>query len=370
MSDRFIRHLLVIVLLTFLVWLLNGIRIQSHSVSVQPESRVVAARGDLADDEQSTIDIFRENSGSVVYISTSERFLNIYTQDITELRSGSGTGFVWDKSGHIVTNYHVIEGHKVTNVRLANQKSYVADVIGSSERHDLAVLRLRKPDNIPPPLPIGQSENLLVGQKVFAIGNPFGLDKTMTTGIISALGRSLDEDTGGLDDLIQTDAAINPGNSGGPLLDSAGRLIGVNVAIYSPSGASAGIGFSIPVDTVNRVVPNLIENGRYLRLILGISTNDRVNRMLKAEREIEGLLILNIVENSPADKIGLVPTVVRSGEVILGDVIRSVDGERVEELGDLLDILETKQLNQVVTLELLRQGKDIEEIPVKLFLQQ
>ncbi|CAA6820074.1 MAG: HtrA protease/chaperone protein [uncultured Thiotrichaceae bacterium] len=370
MSDRIIRVLLVVVLLTALVWLINGIRTQSQVVSAQAQPHTIAARGDLASDEKSTIDIFRENTDSVVYISTSEHFLNIYTQGVTEVPSGTGTGFVWDRSGHIVTNYHVIEGHKVANVRLSNQKTYRADVIGTSPRHDLAVLRLSKPDTIPRPLQIGQSENLLVGQKVFAIGNPFGLDRTMTTGIISALGRSLDEDTGGLDDLIQTDAAINPGNSGGPLLDSAGRLIGVNVAIYSPSGASAGIGFSIPVDTVNRVVPNLIENGRYLRLVLGISTNDNVNKMLKIERKIEGLLILRVVENSPADKVGLIPTVVRRGEVLLGDVIRSVDGERVDKLGDLLDILETKELNQLVTLEVLRQGQDIIEMPVKLSLQQ
>lgn len=370
MSDRLIRFLIVAVLLTALVWLVNGIRTQSLQQSAQTESRVVVARGDLASDEQSTIDIFRENTDSVVYISTSERFLNVYTNSVTEVPSGTGTGFIWDENGHIVTNHHVIKGNKTANVRLSNQKMYVADVIGSSPRHDLAVLRLRKPDATPRPLQIGQSENLLVGQKVFAIGNPFGLDKTMTTGIISALGRSLDEGTGGLDDLIQTDAAINPGNSGGPLLDSAGRLIGVNVAIYSPSGASAGIGFSIPVDTVNRVVPNLIENGRYLRLIVGISSNDTVNEMLEEERAIKGLLILRVVEGSPADRAGLIPTVVRSGDVLLGDVIRKVDGEEINKMGDLLDVLETKTLNQVVTLEVLRQGKEVVEIPVKLFLQQ
>jgi S1-C subfamily serine protease len=225
--------------------------------------RAVTARGELAADEQATIDVFQAASPSVVYITTLKRVLELRSRNVYEIPSGTGSGFLWDADGHVVTNYHVIKGAQAAEVRLADERSVPAWLVGASPEHDLAVLRIRVPFGPPPPLSIGTSADLKVGQKVFAIGNPFGLDHTLTTGVISALDRSLrGEDGVAIEHLIQTDAAINPGNSGGPLLDSAGRLIGINTAIYSPSGAFAGIGLAVPVDTVNRIVPRLIASAR------------------------------------------------------------------------------------------------------------
>lgn len=369
-SNKFFRILLSIALALWIVWLAGTIWMQWNQKEISAEPRDVAARGDLANDELSTIDIFKSNNRSVVYISTTKKLINAYTHNVREVPSGTGTGFVWDDSGYIVTNYHVVKGHKTAKVRLANQTTYVATVMGASPRHDLAVLRLNTNKSKLPALKLGTSTDLQVGQKVFAIGNPFGLDQTMTTGIISALGRSIDDQAAGMDDLIQTDAAINPGNSGGPLLDSAGRLIGVNVAIYSPSGASAGIGFAIPVDTVNRVVPSLIKNGRYVRPILGVISHDSVNEILKTEFDIEGLLVLEVTPGSPAAKAGIKPTFIVEGELILGDVIQSIEGQKIDKLGNLLDVLERKKLNDQVTLGILRDGKEAVEISVRLFMQE
>ena len=230
----------------FLVWL-------------NAEPRAVTARGSLAAEERSTIGIFDAVSPSVVFLTTTGRIVHPRTRNVAEVARGAGSGFVWDEFGHVVTNYHVIAGAEGADVRLADGRTYAARLVGASPEHDLAVLRIRVPFASPPPVPVGTSGDLRVGQSVLAIGNPFGLDHTLTTGVISALDRSVPisrrHTVGGA---IQTDAAINPGNSGGPLLDSAGRLIGVNTAIYSPSGAYAGIGFAVPVDTVNAVVPALI----------------------------------------------------------------------------------------------------------------
>jgi S1-C subfamily serine protease len=225
--------------------------------------RRVTARGDLAADETGTIELFHKARGSVVYINTSERVLDLWTRNVFTIPKGTGSGFLWDEDGNIVTNFHVIDGAAAARVRLSDGREFAARLAGASPGHDLAVLRVAASSSITPVL-IGTSSDLKVGQKVFAIGNPFGLDWTLTTGIISALDRSLPAEDGRslIEDLIQTDAAINPGNSGGPLLDSAGRLIGVNTAIFSPSGASAGVGFAVPVDTVNRIVAQLIARGR------------------------------------------------------------------------------------------------------------
>ena len=223
------------------------------------EPRVVQARGNLAEDEKSTIELFENSRDSVVFITTRQRVMDAWTRNIFSVPSGNGSGFIWDDHGHIVTNFHVIKGASEATVRLADGRDYKASLVGASPAHDIAVLKIGIGFQRPAPVPLGTSHDLRVGQKVFAIGNPFGLDWTLTTGIVSALDRSLPSGDGRtIDNLIQTDAAINPGNSGGPLLDSAGRLIGINTAIYSPSGASAGIGFAVPVDTVNRVVPQVI----------------------------------------------------------------------------------------------------------------
>src|SRR5690349_14655375 len=246
-------------------------------------ARTVTPRGDLTPDERVTIDVFERSKRSVVYISTSERVRDPWTRNVRSIPRGTGSGFVWDERGNIITNYHVIEGASGARVRLNDGRDYPATLIGSSESHDLSVLHINVPSNKPPPFPIGTSHDLRVGQRVYAIGNPFGLDWSLTTGIVSALDRSLDGDNGNtIEHLIQTDAAINPGNSGGPLLDSAGRLIGMNTAIYSPSGASAGIGFAVPIDTINRVVPALVAHGKYARPSLGLEFDADINTFLRS----------------------------------------------------------------------------------------
>lgn len=222
--------------------------------------RTVTPRGDLAADEAATIALFRNARGSVVSISTAQLVEDVWSQNVYAVPRGTGSGIIWDGEGHVLTNFHVIEGASEATIRLTDGRKFRASLVGASPAHDIAVLKIGVAFRRPPPIPIGTSADLQVGQKVFAIGNPFGLDWTLTSGIVSALNRSLRAEGGSgvVEHLIQTDAAINPGNSGGPLLDSSGRLIGMNTAIYSPSGASAGIGFAVPVDTIMDVVPRLI----------------------------------------------------------------------------------------------------------------
>ncbi len=241
-----------------------------------PEPRAVAARGELAPQEETVIALFEAARESVVSITTEERVLDPWSRRAVDVPRGTGSGFVWDEAGHIVTNHHVIRGASGARVRLADGRKLRASLVGTAPGQDLAVLRIEAGRDMPPPLPLGESDSLQVGQSVLAIGNPFGLDWTLTTGIVSALDREIPTQGGAtIEGLIQTDAAINPGNSGGPLIDSAGRLIGVNTAIFSPSGSSAGIGFAVPVDTVNRVAPQLIARGSYRPPVLGITHSDQ-----------------------------------------------------------------------------------------------
>jgi len=278
----FLSFAIILVLWQFLPW------IESHVVALTTEPRTVTARGELAADERATIEIFDRASPSVVFISTRQRVMNPWTRNIASVPRGNGSGLIWYDLGHVVTNNHVIEGASEAIVRLNDGRSYRAARVGASAAHDLAVLRINVPFDRPPPVPIGGSADLRVGQKVFAIGNPFGLDYSLSSGLVSALDRSITDDDGAsIDHLIQTDAAINPGNSGGPLLDSAGRLIGINTAIYSPSGAYAGIGFAVPVDTVNEIVPQLIAEGRYIRPSLGISVDANINRLVREQLGFE-----------------------------------------------------------------------------------
>ena len=328
------------------------------AASHESAPRPVTPRGELAPDERATIDLFERSRASVVYISTRERVVDFFTRDVFSVPKGTGSGFIWDDAGHVVTNFHVIAGAAEARIRLSDGRDYSAKLVGASRDHDLAVLRIKVPINRPPPVPIGTSHDLRVGQKVFAIGNPFGLDWTLTTGIVSALDRSLPSDNDlAIDHLIQTDAAINPGNSGGPLLDSAGRLIGITTAIFSPSGAYAGVGFAVPVDTVNRVVPRLIAEGRYVRPFLGADFDDNANATLSRRTGIEGVFVLRVRPNSPAARAGLTAARIGpDGEVVLGDVITAVDGKPVDTVTRLLARLDDHPVGEEVRLDVLRQG--------------
>ena len=320
-------------------------------------------RADLTDAERHTIGLFQNASPAIVNINTLARQIDFWTHNIREVPQGTGSGFIWDNQGHIVTNYHVIRRANSAQVILENQSRHRARLIGVSPDHDLAVLKIdTEPDSLHP-LPIGQSDNLLVGQNVYAIGNPFGLDHTLTTGVISALNRQIDSATGlPIEDVIQTDAAINPGNSGGPLLDSSGKVIGVNTAIYSPSGASAGIGFAIPIDTVNRVVPQIIETGAYRRPGFGIRVSHRANRLILGRLGIKGVLIVDVLPDSPAAGLGLRPTrETRNGRIILGDIIQQIDDQPVEAIDDLFLYLERKSPGDQVSLT-VRSGESNQRV--------
>jgi S1-C subfamily serine protease len=327
-------------------------------------SRPVEARGDLAADEKNTIDIFRNAAPSVVYITSIAVRRNLFSLNAYEIPQGTGSGFIWDKQGRIVTNYHVISDASRLEVTLADHSSWKAVLVGAAPDRDIAVLQISAPAEKLQPLSIGESKDLLVGQKVFAIGNPFGLDQTLTTGVVSALGREITAVTGRtIRDVIQTDAAINPGNSGGPLLDSAGRLIGINTAIFSPSGASSGIGFAVPVREVNRVVPQIISKGKLIRPGLGITL---ANPNLSKELGLEGVLVLRVLPGSTAEKAGLRGTnQVRDG-LVVGDVILAVNGKKVGDYDSLRDELEGHEVGETVSLTLMR---DAATVDVKVALE-
>lgn len=323
----------------------------------ETEPRQIIPRGELAPQEETTIALFEAARGSVVSITTESRVLDPWSRRAMEVPRGTGSGFIWDDRGHIVTNNHVIRGASGARVRLADGRLLEADLVGTAPEHDLAVLHVDAGLDTPPPLSIGESDTLRVGQSVFAIGNPFGLDWTLTTGIVSALDREIPTQGGAtIEGLIQTDAAINPGNSGGPLIDSAGRLIGVNTAIFSPSGSSAGIGFAVPVDTVNRVVPQLIETGIYRPPILGIRHSDQINR-LAAMQGLEGVLILGVEPGSPAVAAGLRPARQdASGRLVPRDIIVGIEDRAVVTSADLRDALDAYAPGDRVTIRVLRDG--------------
>ncbi len=320
--------------------------------------RAVTARGDLAPDEQNTIEVFREASPSVVYITSIALQRNLFNLNVYKIPKGTGSGFVWDKEGRIVTNYHVISDANRIEVTLADHTNWKASLVGAAPDRDIAVLRISAPADKLRPIMIGNSDNLQVGQKVFAIGNPFGLDQTLTTGVVSALGREIKAETGRtIRNVIQTDAAINPGNSGGPLLDSAGRLIGVNTAIYSPSGTNSGIGFAVPAHEVNRVVPQIIQHGKTFRPGLGISI---ANQRLTRELNLEGLLILNVELDSAAAKAGLRGTRQVRGGLILGDIILAVNKTPIQNYNQLRDEVERYKVGASVVLTLLRDNRRVD----------
>lgn len=320
--------------------------------------RAVDPRGPLYEWERVSVQRFREVAPSVVYITTTEeRSRDFFGLSVVEVPSGSGTGFIWDAQGHVVTNFHVIQGAARAFITLADGTRHEAAYVGGAPDKDLAVLRITKTPPRLRPIPLGTSADLQVGQAVFAIGNPFGLDQTLTTGVVSALGREIQSVTRRrITGVIQTDAAINPGNSGGPLLDSAGRLVGVNTAIQSPSGVSAGIGFAVPVDTVNRVVPQLIARGRLERANLGFDPLPTavVERVFGAKK---GVMVAKVNKGGAAAKAGLRGISLSGRRVQAGDLIRAVNGKPVEDYDTLLDAVETLPLGSSATLDIDRDGE-------------
>ena len=338
-----------------------------RSALTRPASRPVTPRGSLLSSEQATVDLFEKARASVVYISTQTQVMDRWTRNVFNVPRGTGSGFIWDANGHIVTNRHVVAGASAARVRLSDGRDLDASLVGVSAGHDLAVLKV-KLSTLPQALPLGSSADLRVGQSTFAIGNPFGLDWTLTTGVVSALDRSLPTEDGRslIEHLIQTDAAINPGNSGGPLLDSAGRLIGVNTVIYSPSGASAGVGFAIPVDTVNRVVPQLIASGRYVRPALGIEIDDGLNQLITQRLGVAGVVILRTSPGSAASAAGLRGTrSQRDGAIVAGDIILAVNGHATESVARLQSRLDDYDVGDTVKLTVLRDTQRI-DVPVRL----
>jgi len=332
-----------------------------RSASTQP--RAVQPRGDLAEDEKSTIAIFRSSSPTVVHI-TSLALRRDFSMNAFSIPEGTGSGFIWDDAGHIVTNFHVIESADSAAVTLQDGTTLEARLVGVEPDKDLAVLKIDAPASVLQPIPVGTSADLEVGQKVFAIGNPFGLDQTLTTGVISGLGREIQSRTGRkIEGVIQTDAAINPGNSGGPLLDSAGRLIGVNTAIYSPSGTYAGVGFAVPVDIINEIVPLLIRDGRIERAGLGVGlAEDAMARRLGVT---SGAVVTSVQPAGAAATAGILPPYRdREGRWHF-EIIVAMEGQTIREREDVLRVLDRRKVGETVQVTLLR-GEKQETISINL----
>jgi S1-C subfamily serine protease len=350
-----LARILIIIVIVWIVADFLGIkpsRFMQPKVGMRP---VVQQIGDLGADERTNMQIFEQAAPSVTYITNKRFQRDIFSFNVMEIPQGTGSGFLWDDKGHIVTNFHVIYEADEIEVKLQNGKSYDASIVGTDPDHDLAVLQINAMNPNIPPVMIGSSNDLRVGQKVLAIGNPFGLDSTLTTGIISALGRTILSMTKRyIHDVIQTDAAINPGNSGGPLLDSFGRLIGVNTAIKSPTGIYSGISFAVPVDTVNRIVTKLINYGKVGRPGLGISL---IPEHIMSRWGIEGVGILEVNKGSSAEEAGLRKIKrLPSGRIEMGDIIIECDGSQVRKSSDLIRILDRHEVGDEVDIVIIRSG--------------
>ena len=311
----------------------------------------------LTEDERNTIEVVKRNQNSVVFITNIQLVRDFFFSSAEAVPRGSGSGFVWDDKGHIVTNYHVIEDGDIFNVTLPSQEQRRARLVGKEPNKDIAVLRIEGNLSGLFPVVAGSSRTLQVGQKVIAIGNPFGFDHTVTKGIVSALGRNM-PGAGGVTirDMIQTDASINPGNSGGPLLDSSGRLIGMNTMIISPSGTSSGIGFAVPVDTIRKIVPEIILYGKVKRPGLGISL---MSDPYAQRIGVKGVVILEAPGGSEAERAGLKGLGRdRYGRLFLRDIIIGVDGTKVTSYDDLYSALENHKIGDSVILTVAREGKE------------
>ncbi|HYC44589.1 MAG TPA: trypsin-like peptidase domain-containing protein [Burkholderiales bacterium] len=357
MSSRSGRLILIWALVLATAWL--GERLYRNYIWTPEGPPVVVPAGKLSDWEKGNIDLFRAASPSVASITTEQMRINPFFG--ATVAQGAGSGFLWDAGGHVVTNFHVIEGASTVYVQLGTADPIRARVIGGARQYDIAVVRLTDVPAGLRPLPIGSSKSLFVGQSVYAIGNPFGLQRTLTTGIVSAVERRLPTAQGReVRGVIQTDAAINPGNSGGPLLDSSGRLIGVNTAILSESGTSAGIGFAIPVDLVSRVVPEIIKHGRAPRPGLGIiAADERIAQQLG----VSGVVVLGVGRGSPAERAGLKPF--RPDSTEPGDVIVGVEGKPTKTLADFAQALEDAGVGKEITLK-VRRGNAEREVQARV----
>ncbi len=354
-SSLLTKLLAVMLLLVAAALVFTVMKMRRMQPEVVYESRPVAPpAGELGADEKATITVFKTVSPSVVHITNIAQMRNVITSAVDDVPQGTGSGFIWDDAGHIVTNFHVIEGATSTEVTLADGSTYEGKIIGTARDKDLAVIKIDAPPSKLAKIMVGTSADLQVGQKVLAIGNPFGLDQTLTTGVISGLGREItSRSQRKIYDVVQTDAPINPGNSGGPLLDGQGRLIGVNTAIYSPSGASAGIGFAVPVDTVNLVVPQILNLKGEVRPVLGINLlSDGEMRQIG----VTGVGIRNVARGGPADRAGLAGLIQGRSGLELGDVITKIDGSPVVKTADLFKVLDRRRIGDVVELEISRNG--------------
>jgi S1-C subfamily serine protease len=324
---------------------------QGGAVAYEPRA-ITPPAADLGADEKATIEVFHQASPSVVHITNLKSQRNRISMQLDELPQGTGTGFVWDTGGHIITNFHVVQNGDHAQVTLEDGSTYSGKVVGSAPDKDLAVIKIDAPAAKLRPLAVGTSGDLQVGQKVLAIGNPFGLDQTLTTGVISGLGREIQSVTNRpINDVIQTDASINPGNSGGPLLDGSGRLIGINTAIYSPTGANAGIGFAVPVDTINLIVPQLIKHGDIPRPGLGISiASDQVATRMG----IKGVVIMEVIQGGAAAGAGLRGvTQAAGGRWQAGDTIVAIDGVTIAITKDLYKALDAHKVGDTVTVSVI-----------------
>ncbi|WP_433937431.1 S1C family serine protease [Sorangium cellulosum] len=337
------------------------------TIDVLPPPVPPPSKGALIEDERNTISVFREVAPATVFVTQKRLVVDRFWGTAVEVPAGSGSGFVWDADGHIVTNFHVVDNAQSLIVRLQGEKTFPARVVGVEPRKDIAVLKIDAPKEMLKPIQVAPlREPLEVGQKAIAIGNPYGLDHTLTTGIISALGRQV-EGAGGVTirDMIQTDAAINPGNSGGPLLDSSGHLIGMNTMIFSKSGASAGIGFAVPSTTIARIVPQIIRTGKAEQVGLGIQL-DPAHR-LERRNGIRGVIVMGVVPGGPAEKAGLRGLSEGDRGLVLGDVIVGIDGTPVPDYDALYNALDSKKPGEKVKVDLLRNGqKTTVEVAVEL----